>query len=85
MILTKKILAYQVSNNYYNETHCSFDWFRKFSRVYFVRFIINLRKRQVLFKKPTLEKKAILSVQETWELSPFLGRFKVPLIYTCSL
>ena len=53
--------------------------------VYSLSNIIKLRKPQVLFKKPTFEIKAILCNQETWELSPFLGKFKVPLAYTCSL
>ena len=43
---------------------------------------MKLRKRQVLFEKPTFEKKPIPSNQESWDLSPFLGSFKVPLFYT---
>ena len=53
--------------------------------VYSINIILNLRNRQVPFKKPTFEKNAVLSDQETLELSPFLGWFKVPLFYNRSL
>ena len=52
--------------------------------VYFLSTIINLRKRQVLLRKPTFSEKAILSDKKTWQLSPFLGKFKVPLFHTRS-
>ena len=59
--------------------------FASYLRVYALDNILNLRKRQVLFKKPTFRKKSTFSDQETWELSPFLGRFKVQLFYTRNL
>ena len=44
--------------------------FASIFRVNLPIFIINLRKWQVLFKKPTFWEKANLSEQETWELFP---------------
>ena len=56
--------------------------FANYFRVYSLIIIMNLRRRQVRFKKTTFEKNAILSDRENWERSLFLGRFRVPLMYT---
>ena len=88
MFLTKKVLANQVCIQYYNTTHCSLVEFRRlfWNKIlkYYLKVILLLKATDAI-QKTYFRKKTILSNQETWDLSLFLGRFKLPLFYTRSL
>ena len=85
LFLTKKNLANQASNKYYNLTHCSRVRFRKLFQSSFSEKYHKFKKATGANQKPIFERKAIPSDQETSEFSPFLGRFWSPLFHTRSL